>query len=160
MREHKGPPGRRAKGGTDNDWPTGKTYRGIDAARGPRKRDKGETECGDGCCCIRRMHYGITMWMAVSKFARRNRSYPARSVRCEWKSGAYVHGVLGKFATIHSRSSSWKLIRLGADERMRMYWVYLKSWWISSRFFLGESLIGRHLVSLNFLIFNITYLAN
>lgn len=41
-----------------------------------------------------------------------------------------------------------------------MYRVYSKTWRISSRFFPGESLIGRPLVPLNFLIFNITYLAN
>lgn len=69
MREHKGPLGRRAKGGTDNDWPrdrqNGVWPRDSEALtrRGGSKKRETKKQGGrvrrDGCCCMRRMHYGI-----------------------------------------------------------------------------------------------------
>lgn len=117
------------KEGPDNDWPSERRKhietRGIDAAKRRREREgerekEGETECGDGCCCMRRMHYRITTWMAVSKFAARNRSCSA-GMRREWKSGGYIHGVLR-----NDTPSPRKLIRLRTERNANVLSVLEK----------------------------------
>jgi len=124
MREHKGPPARRAKGGTDNDWPTGKTYR--DSRHWCGRRGEGETKkererlsaatdvaACEGCIMGLRREWPFQSLLRVTEVAPRvcgaNGKATPTSTGCSVNSQRYTF----------PRSPSRKLVRLWADKCTR-----------------------------------------